>query len=464
MSDPGLLGAATGYAVHFMHRGGGRLYWAPDPRGVTKLAWERRVDDTAQHTVEIAKGTLPRGELAALGGLRTWAHEVAVWRLLPAPAAAQLAAAGPLVDYAEVQGTVTLTCADVTAWLDHRLVHNDHVYTKDDPGDAALMGGAIVRDGLGPDDPQLLERLYVQPAGVQLVRSTLAYSGTCGDELRALAALGMDFTVDGRAIVISGELAGQYPPVATLTETHFRADLTINEAGAEATTRQWVAGATDTDTNTTPLAYAGGIDTDLGLLEALTTNDKITEAVTARRAAQVALASSYPAPVYLRVPDGAQLDPRAPVTLGQLVPGTGVRVGINGGGYARPVTTLMRLVRVNGAWDAQAGEQIGVNLAPWAAVAADDADFTTDPADVADDPGDSDPGDDTDVIPNPGDVPAISGDNTGNDPDPTLPPGADVDDKDPASTQRIICWAEPLPAEPAITRIRRWMTVTGDIP
>ena len=75
------------------------------------------------------------------------------------------------------------------------------------------------------------------------------------------------------------------------------------------------------------------------------------------------LKGRYPIPVSMRVADGATLQPTAPVTIEQLMPGE--RVDVMFQDRCRRVQQAMRLVRLHVVWD-EHGEAVGVSLAPLA--------------------------------------------------------------------------------------------------
>ena len=365
------LGRAAAYRVQILTRGGGQLAYDVPDHALTALTWERRVNETAEHTVELAKRTHVAGHVLAYVG-DPWAYEVAIWRV-PQYGPAELAAVGPIVDWTETRTTLTLAARDITAWFGKRAIHHDFAFTG--CTDLAEIARWMIADAIAPDDPGLLPGALFFPTGISVTRSGVGNTLMLDSELADLAGLGLDYTVVGRRLVVSGDLAGQWPHVARLGDHHIDGDLEVNLAGGETVTRVWkVGGSGTTSTSATAaavLGYAGGVDPLLGLLESVEDDSALTTNATARTAARVALAAGYPTPQYVRVPDDAGLAPTAPVTLDMLVPGVGMHV--HAAGFYRPVGQVQRLTRVQGTWDADAGERIAVSLAPWAQLVPDDA-------------------------------------------------------------------------------------------
>lgn len=358
------LGKALGYRATMLKRGGRVTVFDLPPAAVTGVTWERRVNEVAETSVTLAKPAGARDRLAPLGKLEPWACELALWRI-PARGIAQLVSVGPYTNYTENSTQITLLGRDLTAWWAKRAVHTDYSFT--DCRDLAEIARFLINDAIAPDDPGMLEYLRFYPTGISAKRAGAGNRLMLDAEMSDLAGLGLDWTTVGRRIVLSGDLAGQWPHVARLGAVHFTADVEVEAAGDETLTRVWKSGSDDSGA----LGYAGGVDGALGLLETTDSDDALTDNATARTAARVALASAYPTPLYVRVPDDSGLTSDAPVTLEQLIPGVGIHVTVDG--YVRPVAELQRLTRVAGAWDRDSGETIAVSLAPWAAVPTDDA-------------------------------------------------------------------------------------------
>lgn len=307
------LGCPDRYTVELRTRGGGTKIGALP--GVTALRWARTLGETSEATIEIA----PRGRAcsALLDGAMGWAHEVCIWR------GSEAVWEGPLIDKADTGTGVTLLARDVSAWLGKRIVHQGYD-TTGLGADLATIGVGMITDAIAPDDPGILEHLWAAPAGVMAERFVDAETVMADADLAELAALGLDWTVTGRRLLLFSRAEPLYRLVA-LTGRHFAGPLPIIEAGAGTITRAVLQGGG-------VRGEAGGVHPVFGLLETLDTQT----AVTSDEDAAVAAAHALYTPSLLLAGTDIALLPTAPVSIEELVPG--VSTTVSGRGSACQVT------------------------------------------------------------------------------------------------------------------------------
>jgi hypothetical protein len=343
-------------AVHW--RGGARKLI--DLPSISSGQWDRRVDEISEATVTVEKGRAASACSAELGSITPFAHELTVYR------DAEPVWQGPISKVTETRTTVTVDARDVLYYLDARVNSETYSFTGAAAMDLSLIAGWLIRNGLHRDDPNVEQWLQITESGIIGERAAYAQSVVILDELAELGRNGLDFTTVGRRIIVAPELGPLVPVRARLTDADFLGDLEVEVSGDDAGTRWIVEGAaTETDTGESgePLrGVAGGVDPFLGLVERIAREDSILDQSSAAVSAQRRVAVSNPAPVYLRVPQGAQLAPAAPVSVQQLVAGIGVNVAVED--MLRRVRSTQRLIRVTAGWS-EAGEAIGVTLAPF---------------------------------------------------------------------------------------------------
>ncbi|WP_433379507.1 hypothetical protein [Streptosporangium sp. CA-115845] len=337
----GPLGCPETYTVAIGDRTGGREYGTIEP---SALDWSRVLDDTSDASV-----TVPyRGEECCelLGKTRTWCNSLIFYR------DQQRVWEGPITRIAHRGEDTVLGARDVTQWLFRRKIRQLLDYTGTNKADLAVIARLLVEHGFAPDDPNVLAYLWVSSSQIVGERKYAANGGYVLDHLRELARTGVDFTVLGRRIILTGE--GPLGRVAGLTDEHFVGPLTVIEDGLAAVTHATVIGKGI-------MASSGGVG-GCGLLEYLATEEEIQDVPSAQAEAHALVAAGEPAPVFLEVPDDSQLAPEAPVGIADLIPG--VVVPVTSTATCRTVAADLRLLRVRVTYTETDGEKVGVTLAP----------------------------------------------------------------------------------------------------
>lgn len=314
---------------------------------ISGLEYNRNLDDVSTANIAVTiGGGVEKSCCECVADLRTWVHSMSIYRdseLVWGP--------GPVTNIQIGTQTAAIQAVDVLGWLNRRVIRERLVFAQTDIVEIAVQ---LIRHGMAPDDPcGIVDLMQVTHGGVLIDKTYEPGRVYVGDALRDLAKIGLDFTAIGASIVIAPNL--EFGPFATLQDGDFLADITVEERGDEAATKWYVNGEN-------VIGSAGGVDPIYGLLEQIAGDSKNVEDTNAANTeAANRLVGSNPAPVYVSIPDGAQLSPDAPVCFDQLVPGTVVDVWLND--LCRPVAVRNRLTSVK-VVVGESGEQVQVTLAP----------------------------------------------------------------------------------------------------
>jgi len=347
-----MLGCAQNYAAAIHERGGRRRVVTLS--GITRIGWERKLDDFSDATVVLAKAKASRACLRSLGPIEPWQHEVSLYR------DGQRVWEGPLFDFEESRASITLTARDPLAWLTRRALHT---VAPAGPVNAAAYADTVIRDALGyaGQDPNLIPFLQITTTNSPTTqRETQPLTVTAGAELAEIAKAGLDYFAIGRSIHVLPDRVDYTVRPYRLREEHFLADLTVRKVGSEAATKAYVVGTGET--GAAPVGEFGGPAAGYGLIENVSTSQNTSDlGVLAGIGAKV-VGYGNPVPYTVLVPTGSQLSPRAPIGIPDLVPGRYIQVAI--ANYAVPVLALMKLNQVGCSWTPDTPEQVSVALIP----------------------------------------------------------------------------------------------------
>lgn len=322
-----------------------------DLDGVTCLEWGRELDDLSEASVTVGRDGLC---CAALADVRTWRHALVIHR------DGRLVWSGPILTLDYGTEDTVISAVDRFAWLDRRQT----VETTTVSGTLVeiaehIITDSLVREGLTADDVGLV----VEYRGCEMGATEREYEACRASgaaELRNLARGPLNFTVVGRrAVVWCGP--GGLGRTALLQDKDFRGELRVVEDGYATATAVCVQGEG-------VIARCGGVDPYYGLLEMSIKDDSVTTAAAAAELACAEVAARSRPPVVLSVPSGVELDPSAPVSIDELVPG--VLMPVWSSATCRTVRETMALerVRVRQGCSDGAGEQVSVTVAPAASL------------------------------------------------------------------------------------------------
>jgi hypothetical protein len=380
------LGCATQYTalIYYWDRALGALRYYTELTGITEINWERTLDDFSEARLRFRprKGDDCCGKIRPIfdslhrllePGIWPWAHELALFR------DGELVWQGPVFSIDELvlpdESTdhIQITARDFLAWLDRRTVHED-IFLNDTDYDLSAIAEAIIVDAFTPDDPGVLEHLVIQPSGRTGRHTVRHWEARCGDELRTVARGGLDFTAVGRAIIVKGPTHDPAIPTTVLRARDFLSGIEIRVVGAEAATAGIAVGGVPTPEdidpeNPTPIenvpplkVYEGGLDPFFGLIENWTQSEGVQNESLLGWIARQKILDGFPPPQTLSVPAESGLNPEAPVSIHNLVPGTFFTILVQG--TCRELSQYMRLSHLRVAWVAGAAESIGVTFIP----------------------------------------------------------------------------------------------------
>jgi hypothetical protein len=359
--------------------------------GITRLTWQRRLDEISEATVEITKADMSLRCGEQVGQVDPWRMELAVFR------DGELVWQGPIVDIVEGRRRITIRARDVLAHLE-RSPTVQGVGLEDGDVDLTDLALGCVRErifhrfspvsDMRPFYDWMGVVPYVRHSATGIVwpgqprnaQEPLSYS-TPYEELRRVAEVGLNFTTLNRSMVFRGPATASTRPAARLQDQDFATELEVVVAGEdlvtwaygysmtrdEATLRQYMAThdwkrrshreppATEPSTDPQDLSPWGE---HAAIFEGRTENESPSRLLQ-RCIGRVR--TDYPVPVIVRVPDGAELSPDAPVRVNELVCGQRIDVAVTS--YLRRASTPMRLASVEGEWR-PAGERIAVSLVP----------------------------------------------------------------------------------------------------
>lgn len=336
-----------GYQVLAMERGGRRLV-AELP--ATAVTWARVLDDTSGATATLRVSHDCR---VAVAQLNTWQHEIAIVR------DGDAVWAGPILFLSLPWANPEIRARDVSAWWDHRRIHEDHELP--DTTDVALAFAELVRDAMAPDNSPRVD-VVAEPSGVLgAVTVNTEAREIAGARLRQLTDVGVDWTVVVRRVLCGG-LTVPAGSLGVVTDDWFTEPPTVDIDGSNQENASDVVGQSEAADGLTQMTLVGSFTDDEarardGLLESVTTmpdaSTQSTVDAAARSNAQLGAAPAQVTP--------AVLSPYAPVTVQQLIPGAVARLEL--AATFRPVSGWYRLKQVEGAADATS-EKITLTFQP----------------------------------------------------------------------------------------------------
>lgn len=365
------LGCASSYSVVVRARGGHPVVAILE--NVTSLEWDRRLDDVSQCTVVVATQGLGDACCQALSSIRSWAHEIAIYRNAPM---SHLVWEGVLMNPEEslAAGTVKLVAYDMLEWLKVRVNHTAWAF----PGgmEACTLVAYMIGDAFLPDDPNVVKHMVVSPSsGVTIVRADPPETTMVWKAVQDICKTTVDITTVGRRIIVMGEATPPWGTVINLGPDDFIGDVLLGQDGAEfynrivvvgkgvtRTAKRTPSGAIKPDDLWLPAGPAADNDTFHGLVENLIQLQDATTSGEAYGAASSVLQTTT-MPAYCRVQDGGILSPNARVTVQQLVCGTTVNPVLSSDFCLQlPPGSSLQISKVDVKWGPD-GEQIGISIA-----------------------------------------------------------------------------------------------------
>lgn len=339
-------------------RGGGELLELAH----SSLAMGRRVDDMSSGSAVITGSSLSRARpdvqrqcCAVLNDLEPWEHELLLWRDSDADSI-DPTWAGPVIQpkwgiNEDGEDSVTIDARDLFQWLERRLLDRSREFTETDLADIFVK---YLSDGLH-HDPTPNIAWSASPTGITGDR-TIDPSAfrRASDELRELARSGVDFTMRGRTMLIGGVEIPTADLGILLTE-HFTS-LELSLDGLQTETESTVVGARPNRAGPPIYAIAGDVDPARGLVQVAVTESGIEDVESAQAAANSRNALLGDSPLWV----SGVLDPNAPVSFDQLIPGA--RADLRLQFLCREVVGVFRLQEVSVRVGSDGDESVSVTF------------------------------------------------------------------------------------------------------
>jgi len=375
------LGCGT-HRVFVYDRGGKVLRGEITP--LTQVQWTRQRDDLGGATITTNGFGSDCGRL--LASLHTWMHELVVYR------DGVRVMEGPITLIEDDEAGFTIECKDVMGYVYRRIMmqgYNDayHVVNGVEEGllSAVQRARLIIANALVRDDPNVLPYLTSldYPDDARQSRSVPDFGKTAWEEVDDMAQnAGLDYSVIGRRIILNDT----HRPVGRLPEFRpefFSAAPKITEYGMllsdlYAVTNNaglyGVAAQPDSPYRGVEILVSSFGEDAAGSGEVLTAAQQQSVVAVLTEQARRGIASRYPAPYIVRIPDNSQLMPDVPVGINQLVPG--VWLPLRASGTVVELAQWQKLDQVQ-VVEAEGDERVTVTMSPAPNGGADpDADDT----------------------------------------------------------------------------------------
>lgn len=346
--------------------------------GTTLIRWGRKRDDIGEATVTLNNWT--EATLALLRTIRTWRHEIVVFRdgvrVFEGPVT--------LIGGNRRVG-ITLQAKDVMGYVYRRIMRQGYddsyrIMNGQQLGQNTVVERAqrIITNALGYDDPNVLPYLTPITAADDAKNSRIVkdFSKTAWEEIDDLAATaGLDYVTSGRRII----LWDTHRPLGRLAEmgnSAFSEEPIITEYGMSAanffgvTNNDGIYGtfsALDPDEPLPPEGWVEQLASAYSESEAeaisrnLSRADRLKLEETLTEQAERNIMGRWTPPVIVRVPDNSTLSPDLNVGINQLVPGVWIPLRADNG--IREVSQWQKLDSIT-VEQTDKGEKISVIMSP----------------------------------------------------------------------------------------------------
>lgn len=387
----GMLGVGK-HRVFIFQRGG--LVQRGEITQMSKVEWNRKRDDISSATIEITGYSDQCREL--LGSVRTWAHEVVIYR------GEDRVFEGPVTHITDTPGKFTIGAKDVMAYLYRRIMrqgYNDayHLVAGQQRGLKTVVerAGLITVNALAYLDPNVLPYLTLVHTGADARQSRIVpdYSKSAWEEVDDLASnAGLDYTTVCRRIIY-WDTHNHLGVLPEMRDEDFSEPLTVTEYGMSAanyyavTDGQGAWGAAIPDGATEDDWYdfygpleqlASGYGDTTAAEETLTPNALAVMKADLEAQARRNINNRWPAPLVARVPDNATIRPTVNVGINQLIPGVWVPLRIeNTVRKFAQMQKLDSLTVTEESLESGPSEKVNVVLSP-APIGAEDPDAVID--------------------------------------------------------------------------------------
>lgn len=335
-----MLGHAQTYRAEIRATQSGGLWTTVE--ALAEVSWGRTLDDYSEASIVVAKENATDRCCNLLGQVRTWGHELAIYR------DDEFVWQGPITQKSEFRSRFEFSARDMLAWFDRR--RNTRPYQWVQPTEQQPHGlgsrrvdellREIIADATGQADPWRGGVFVGDIPARGTLQAEQRYEKNLGDLIRDLLGYGVDAFTIGRQVFFVDEATSQAHTPRTLHEDDFLADLEVREIGLDGATRAAVVGqqpqlpvgqggVQQPSQLAAPVGVypaSGGVEPFFGLLFTGHQSTTATDEQACRDLARIAVAYGNPPPVSIVVPANTQLSPEAPISVHDIVPGRRVRV------------------------------------------------------------------------------------------------------------------------------------------
>lgn len=339
---------------------------------VNLVRWERVRDDISEAVIRVNNpGPSCCRDLA---DIRTGRHELVIYR------GKDRVWEGPISRITDAPDYVEIAARDVMYYAARTIMRqaysNAHPNTDfvTERARKVMLAEMARKEALSPPI-NVLPHLDVRttPTTARTARSTKEYQMYVFDDLDTMAARsGMDYTVVSRRIVLWDvhESIGQTRP---MTDSDFIGPVIVTEYGAELCTYSavtngegvWGASGVGPVGNPSVGPYYGEwelLHTSFEEGEAPSTDTTPPSTEELRMQASRNLASRFPTPTVVRIPDSTVLNPQTTaITFDELIPG--MWIPLTASGSCRKVSQMQKLDKVR-VEESGTGERIMLTLSP----------------------------------------------------------------------------------------------------
>jgi hypothetical protein len=369
-------GATLGCGTHraFIYRKGGKVE-VGEVTGLTHVDWNRVRDDVSTAKVNVRDWSVDCGNMLSL--LHTWAYELVIFR--DNGYSNERVWEGPITLLTFETDEVVIEAKDVFGWALRRIVKQAFNDFGTGGGDTVTSRARrIFQSVMAPDDPNVLQflQVYSNVTDAMQYRSLPPYARTAFEEIDDMAAnAGLDYTTVGRSVVFWGNknAIGLLPE---FTDSNLGSAPIVSEYGMSFANRVATGDGNGVYGEATHLDE-NGQDLDYGLVEMLNstyaseagdetgtyTQESLNDLIESfEEFSERSIASRYPPPTVVRIPDNTTINPNTVISIQQLVPG--VIIPLRSTGTLREIRANQKLDKVTVVEEA-GNETISIILSPF---------------------------------------------------------------------------------------------------
>lgn len=345
----------------------------------TSLSWNRQIDQYSEASVTISGDLFGRFGEDVRNWIDCWRYEIKMFRNdVPVWC-------GPITNVEMEANSLVISAADISVWLQHRLIYEDRKF-KDT--DLAQVASWIINQAMEVDNFPGLHADFTD-TGIKGDRDYYAKQYlSASDELDELTRTSVDWTVVNRKMIV-GSFEIPATTLPTLVQEHLATDPGISIVGGSIGNGWYVIGGDppeeekkptgeDKDTaetknepdlpKTVGIAIGGTKNRELyGVHDRVVTESSIIDPASARQNAKGRLNVLERPPIVL---SQAALVPSAPVTVDQLIPGRAMPIMV---WYPREIRTVSRIKQVKGDYSPDKVNDLTIDLEPIGTVKIEDS-------------------------------------------------------------------------------------------